>query len=98
MNTHTQERIQALLAQVYPAEQLGGLLPSIIALVDHYRAMMKLEGTHQLSEKDVVLITYGDQVKQEGEYPLETLKRFLDEEIDAAQAAQMMERRIKALK
>ena len=82
MNTHTQERLQALLAQVYPAEQVGGLLHNIIALVNHYKSMMEQGETHQLSEKDVVLITYGDQVQREGEFPLQTLKRFLDEHTD----------------
>ncbi|MEL6832539.1 MAG: sugar phosphorylase [Bacteroidota bacterium] len=80
MNTDTQQHIQALLAQVYPAEQVDGILQNIIALVNHYQSMMQRDGVHQLSEKDVVLITYGDQVWKEGEYPLATLKRFMDEQ------------------
>jgi len=33
------------------------------------------------SHKDVYLITYGDSVKEEGEFPLKTLKKFVDEEL-----------------
>ena len=33
---------------------------------------------YHLSQKDTILITYGDQLQQPGETPLETLKLFLD--------------------
>ena len=33
------------------------------------------------NEKDIVLITYGDSIKKEGEVPLQTLKIFLDENL-----------------
>ena len=33
------------------------------------------------SHRDVFLITYGDSVKKEGDYPLESLSRFIDKEL-----------------
>jgi|GEM_PF-3896792 len=50
-------------------------------IVDRYlRKRRKYEGKKRrpLSEKDIVLITYGDQFREKGAPPLQTLKKFLD--------------------
>jgi len=36
----------------------------------------------RLSEKDAVLITYADTIRREGQFPLETLNDFLDQNLD----------------
>mgnify|MGYP002641070035 CR=1 FL=1 len=46
-------------------------------LIKKYKQKIKSKVYH-LSEKDTILITYGDQVQHPGEAPLETLKLFLD--------------------
>lgn len=74
-------RIQSLLSQVYPEAEVVFLLDQIPTVVDRYRSMIQLT-EHSMSEKDVVLITYGDQVQREGEFPLRTLQRFLDEQTE----------------
>jgi sucrose phosphorylase len=38
--------------------------------------------TNHWSEKDIILITYGDSIMKEGELPLKTLKTFLDRTIE----------------
>ncbi len=44
-----------------------------------------------LTEKDSILITYGDSLLAEGEKPLATLKRFMDEEVgDAIQSVHIL--------
>ena len=49
----------------------------ITKLIKKYKKTIKSTEYH-LSEKDTILITYGDQLQQPGEMPLETLKLFLD--------------------
>ena len=46
-------------------------------LIRKYKKTINSQEYH-LSEKDTILITYGDQLQQPGETPLETLKLFLD--------------------
>lgn len=53
----------------------------ILHLLDKYKEKIKSKD-YTLSQKDVILITYGDQIFHEGETALETLKRFLDEYVE----------------
>ncbi|NOH01291.1 MAG: sugar phosphorylase [Chloroflexi bacterium] len=53
-------------------------LERIQNLLDGYRARIQLRDGG-LSERDSVLITYGDQVRSPNEKPLQTLKKFCDE-------------------
>jgi len=46
-------------------------------LIKKYKKTIISQEYH-LSQKDTILITYGDQLQQPGETPLETLKLFLD--------------------
>ncbi|MEQ9297055.1 MAG: sugar phosphorylase [Cyclobacteriaceae bacterium] len=66
-----------LLEKVYPKIEIPFILEGISALIAKYEPLIDQRKKH-LSEKDVMLITYGDQVKSEGEAPLTTLKSFLD--------------------
>ncbi len=81
MEKQSLHRIQSLLEQVYPEGEVTSLLEQIPVLVDRYRSIIQVT-EHSMSEKDVVLITYGDQVRREGEFPLRTLQRFLDEQTE----------------
>lgn len=65
---------------VYPNQSADGLLESIQQLIAKYSnqtAAKKLK----LSEKDVVLITYGDQVSKKGMTPLSALQKLVTEEL-----------------
>ena len=67
------ERLEAL----YPKEKAKEAAQNIDALVEKYKKRI-VSTPYHLSEKDTILITYGDQVQRPGEAPLETLKIFLD--------------------
>ena len=74
------QKLTGMLDQVYPALDTGWLARELLAT-------MALEDdspgppAHQNNwdESDILLITYGDSVQADGEKPLRTLRRFLDD-------------------
>ena len=76
--------VQRHLDAIYHANPLGAELEG---LADELLAIMRLESVAEAPEAfvnhwdqtDVIAITYGDSVISEGEKPLRTLKRFLDD-------------------
>jgi sucrose phosphorylase len=76
---HTQ--IRPWLASAYTEAEVDQLLLDIDQLLERYAALCE-RPVQQLSERDVLLITYGDQVQRPGERPLRTLRRFLDEQTE----------------
>ena len=44
----------------------------------------QLSSLNELTEKDAILITYGDQISQEGNSPLQTLAEFIESRIENA--------------
>jgi len=71
------EYIKELLSGIYKPEEVTLLLGGIDKLWNKYQFLAEAEDK-VLTQKDVVLITYGDQVYQEGEDKLVTLNRFLN--------------------
>jgi len=72
--SHTiNERLEIL----YSKEDAKKAYEGVKKLIKKYKMRIKSEEYH-LSEKDTILITYGDQVQCINEAPLETLKNFLD--------------------
>ncbi|MGD2020112.1 MAG: alpha-amylase family glycosyl hydrolase, partial [Thiohalocapsa sp.] len=88
------ERIRGRLARLYGAERLPQLLQRLELLVGRYGV-----GAHCLEpdaprarcrgwdQRDAVLIAYGDMVSTDGEAPLATLRRFMDERVGDAVSA-----------
>lgn len=76
------QRLQDHLGFIYE-----GYSVDIETLIEQLVSIMRLENTEQAppqyynhwSEKDTVVISYGDTFLQDGEKPLQTLLRFLDE-------------------
>ena len=68
------------LERLYSKEDAKSALEKIEKLEERYKALIK-SSPYEMSEKDVILITYGDQVVKPGEEPLVTLKHFLDQYI-----------------
>lgn len=66
------------LKRLYSIEDANAALSAITALEEKYQKLITSEH-YEMSEKDAILITYGDQVVKPGEEPLNTLNRFLDE-------------------
>lgn len=77
---------QPLLRLLYSAEAAPGLAAQIQGIVEKYRPLLlPLEETYlqgQLSEHTAILITYGDQVQENGVAPLQTLAEFCQKYLD----------------
>ncbi len=77
--TPPRERIKTKLVALYGAERTHAILDRLMALIDLTQTPDKIPVS--LSQQDVVLITYGDQVRREGEMPLATLHDFLKQTV-----------------
>lgn len=75
-------RIREKLAHLYPQHDTDTLLARFMALVSHPTPTPP--APLNISERDVMLITYGDQVRAPDEAPLATLHRFLNATLDDA--------------
>ncbi len=68
------------LNRLYKKEDAKKAFDEISKLEKKYQKLVVSEH-YEMSEKDVILITYGDQVVKPGVEPLVSLKHFLDEHI-----------------
>lgn len=76
--TALQQRMMQKLTFLYGAERAAALWPRLEAMLTGFDVLpSQSTAAGRLSEQDVVLITYGDQIQQPGEPPLETLHRML---------------------
>lgn len=73
------EKLQKKLAHLYGVENAAGMFERIEKLVAE--ADISRAERYSLSERDIILITYGDMVTRAGEAPLETLRAFLEPRI-----------------
>lgn len=76
------ERLLDFLLQLYPPEQAHPAYERLMYLME--QAKQRLEPLPEkplFSEKDVVLITYGDSLQKAGEAPLQTLRQFAEEKL-----------------
>jgi len=77
------ERMQRHLANVYGDAETTSLLPRIAERLDAFRqrnpglSMTDNRPADRLSERDIILITYGDQIQEPGKAPLRTLDEVL---------------------
>ncbi|PJF40373.1 MAG: sugar phosphorylase [Phototrophicales bacterium] len=74
-NSTSYDHIRQKLAAIYGEEQAPSILQQLIALVGNTTSSPSRKLS--LSEKDVMLICYGDHVRRDGETPLQTLHQFL---------------------
>ena len=71
-------RIREPLTFLYGEQRAGRLLPELPAIMERFRQdAANPPQQFQLTERDAVLIVYGDQVQVAGEPPLATLADFL---------------------
>ena len=74
--------IRDRIAQLYGVENSLILLDRLYYLIGRYGMDGMVGESEELwTQEDVVLITYADQVKSEGEPPLQTLERFCTENL-----------------
>jgi len=69
--------INKRLHKLYPEETAQKAIDGIIDLIYKYKQRINSKEYH-LSQKDIILITYGDQVSRNSEPALDTLKQFMD--------------------
>ena len=68
--------LQQILAGVYSPAQLNKLIQSLTEAMSKFKT---IENKKQwVDQNDVMLITYGDSIQEEGKAPLQTLKEFLN--------------------
>ena len=72
------ELIKASIESIYDQEDASFAYNAICELIVEYQGKVESK-PYLLSEKDVILITYGDQIFHEGETALATLNQFLKE-------------------
>jgi sucrose phosphorylase len=81
------ERIRQLLTAIYGREAGDTLFPRLLEVVERYAARSTpgarpAHASSELSHKDAILITYGDQFQEEGKAPLRSLAEFCLERLD----------------
>jgi sucrose phosphorylase len=75
------ESINSYLVELYGKETGDAVYQRLCALIDHYRALTpgsRKGGRGELTQRDSILITYGDQVLEPGIPPLRTLAGFCE--------------------
>ncbi|MBC2712557.1 MAG: sugar phosphorylase [Desulfosarcina sp.] len=72
------EKVKSLLERLYGEETGAIALKRIVPIIEKY-AIRTSEKETYFSQEDVVLITYGDSLKKDGEAPLTTLHEFANQ-------------------
>jgi len=85
----TFNRMKLRLGRLYGRDKAEELADRMYMLIGRYGVNSPNGGTESAarerwSQRDAVLITYGDMVRREGERPLETLKNFCDRRLRGA--------------
>jgi glucosylglycerate phosphorylase len=81
VNEATLARVHAHLRRIYDAPTADATAARLLTLVSEFAARhpgLGRRGRELFDQTDVMLIAYPDQVRQPGEAPLVTLRRFLD--------------------
>jgi glucosylglycerate phosphorylase len=66
------------LTELYGAERAAEINERLLNLIEHYRGRISQPTDPSLTEKDSLLITYGDQVRGSGKAHLRTLAEFCE--------------------
>lgn len=67
--------IRALLSSLYPGRS-EQIFQDLLELMERYRDRIPADPKNRLSEKDCILITYGDSIQKAGLTPLKSLDEF----------------------
>ena len=76
MIEYTNQSLLERLQKLYTKEEAQKTLQEIEKLFSEYRPLIN-SSAHRMAEDDVILITYGDSIKKDGQKHLKTLARFL---------------------
>ncbi|OIJ17204.1 sugar phosphorylase [Anaerobacillus alkalilacustris] len=83
INEEGKKALKSKLQFVYDTKTADYLLKSIIKLMSDYEKLIPTQNKKEefVSEKDTILITYGDSIKEAGKAPLQSLHEFLNESV-----------------
>jgi len=73
--------MRSILQNIYGKPKGEAAFSRITAVLDDYFEKHRVGKAAAFSQSDVILVTYGDMLSREGELPLQTLHRFLDEHV-----------------
>lgn len=82
--TDANVRILHWLTALYGPDIAAETWPRLAAQLDAFRQTQQRparSGAERLTQRDAILITYGDQIRQTGQRPLRTLADFVDAEL-----------------
>jgi len=79
----TKKKIREILTDIYPSTDAEVAFEKINQLIEKYKRKTNTP-VPLFSEKDILLITYGDSLYKKGEKPLETLRNFAVEKLNQA--------------
>ncbi len=77
-----QQRIRERLAFLYPDSDGEDLFRRTMAVINQYQIYLGRRHPYRhWNQQDVMLISYGDSIRTEGSLPLQTLNRFLNDNL-----------------
>jgi sucrose phosphorylase len=77
------DKVKQLLKKIYGEKTADLALKRIVPIIEKYSVQKRKKETY-FSQEDVVLITYGDSLKKDGEAPLATLYEFANKYLKGA--------------
>ena len=77
------DKVKDLLKKIYGEETGGRAFERLTSIIEKYAVQKRKKETY-FSQEDVVLITYGDSLKKDGEAPLATLHEFTNRYLKGA--------------
>lgn len=81
LSESSKARLRTHIHNIYEQEISDRVLPKVIALCEEHATTTEVTQDNKWSESDVILITYGDTIRQKEEKHLVTLHRFLHEKL-----------------
>ena len=85
MDKKLKEKLKKHFEFIYPDKDANKIISKVEKLANKYET--KQTGSSWISEKDAMLITYGDSIVEEGKPGLETLNEFLTKYVNDAISA-----------
>ncbi|MGG1687302.1 sugar phosphorylase [Pseudalkalibacillus sp. NRS-1564] len=81
MRTSIQGSIYNKLERLYGEQRALSVTSEVMELIKSYKRKQIEPEKKWVDEKDIMMITYGDSIKEEGEVPLRTLGEFLSDHL-----------------
>ncbi|WP_394172092.1 sugar phosphorylase [Guptibacillus hwajinpoensis] len=81
METTVKKSLVNKLERLYGEQRALSVTSEIMELIQTYKQKQIEPEKKWVDEKDIMMITYGDSIKEEGEAPIKTLREFLSDHL-----------------